>query len=57
MQTFNYSDINGYGTVHAHSISIHVYDPPYDGPTNPIALLSSFGTYHFGINRVLFQMD
>ena len=57
MQTFNYSDINGYGTVHANSISIYVYNPPYEVPTNPITLISSFGTHHFGMNRVLFQMN
>ena len=57
MQTVIYSDTNGYGTVHAHSISIYVYDPLYQGPINPVALLSPFGTYHFGMNRVLFQMD
>ncbi|KKK82905.1 hypothetical protein LCGC14_2798710 [marine sediment metagenome] len=57
MKTIDYSDVFGYGTVHAHTISIHVYDPPYDGPTNPIALISSFGTHHFGMNRVLFQMN
>ncbi|KKL57030.1 hypothetical protein LCGC14_2239480 [marine sediment metagenome] len=57
MQTVIYSDVNGYGTVHAHSIAIYVYSPEYGGPINPIALLSPFRTYHFGTNRVLFQID
>ncbi len=57
MQTINYTDINGYGTVHAFGISIYLLGYKLDGPVNPIIFLSVYGTYHFGSNRVSFQMD
>ena len=57
MQTINYANIDGYGTVHAPTISIHVSGYYFDKPINPIILIGSTGTFHFGTNRVLFQMD
>ena len=56
MQTINYIDINGYGMVHAFEISISLLGYRSDRPVNPIALLSVYGVYHFGSNRVSFQM-
>ena len=57
MQTVNYTDINGYGMVHAFGISISLLGYRSDSPVNPIAFLSVYGTYHFGSNQVSFQMD
>ena len=57
MITIIYRDINGYGTVHARGISIYTFGSVSDEPMNPNCLISSWGTYYFGTNRVLFQMD
>jgi len=59
MVEFRYSDTHGYGTVYAHSISIYLYesDEYKYQHVNPIALLSPFGTFHFGIHTVRFQID
>ena len=57
MKTIDYSDVFGYGTVHAHTISVSIYGYSTDEITNPIFIMGSTGTYHFGINRVKFQMD
>ena len=57
MQEFKYSDVHGYGTVYTHSICIYLSgDSPYEH-VNPLALLSPFGTFHFGIHTVHFTMD
>jgi len=57
MLTISYTDVYGYGMVSAGMISIHVYGDSTEKITNPICLIGDTGTFHFGINRVTFQMD
>ena len=57
MVMINYSDVHGYGTVYAQSISIYLSGDGQYEHVNPIALLSPFGTLHFGIHTVHFMMD
>ena len=57
MATLEYSDLNGYGMVHAPMISIYLFNALGDTPINPICMVSPFGTFHFGTNIALFGME
>ena len=57
MITIIYTDVYGHGMVSASMLSPSVYGYATEEITNPIFLVGDTGTYHFGINRVLFQMD
>ena len=57
MYEFNYTDVHGYGTVYAHRIHIYLYGSGLYEHVNPIALLGTYGTFHFGIHTVHFIMD
>ena len=57
MTIIKYSDHNGYGVVHAINVSAYVCGAAEGEPVNPIFLMGTSGTLHFGTNRVIFQMD